>query len=150
MQTGTTEPTTDDVVDRFNALDIAGFHALDFAYQKSEKLVMRLWDTDRVYRTIGAGETNDYELQFNRILGGRIEAEGVGPGKIERWRAHRHSDHLTETLRDREHLTYGESFVHFELACEQLRLDVIARDFFLTIVNKGTLGRAGPGTPEAG
>lgn len=146
----------DDVTDRFNGLDIEGFYAGGFTYEAREKLVLRLSDAMRVYKTTQDKLSSFYELQFNRLLAGRIEAEGPGGlGKVTAWRAHDESALLAETLRAREHLTYGEVFAHFELTCDQGSLDVIARDYFLTIVEKGNLVRGDGGAtsstkPEAG
>ncbi len=41
----------DHVTDRFNALDIEGFHAGGFTYQGREKLLLHLKDAMRVYKT---------------------------------------------------------------------------------------------------
>lgn len=134
-----------DVTNRFNALDINGFHASYFAYVAREKLVLQLEDSPRVFGTTQGTVYSYYELQFNRILGGWIEAEGPGLGEIKHWKAHRESELLAETLQNLEHLTYGDAFAHFELTCDRAKLDVVARDFFLTVVSKGTLTRGGGG-----
>ena len=138
-----------DVTDRFNALDINGFDAEGSSFLARQKLIVRLNDFMRVYETTADAVSSEYELQFNRILAGRIEAEYPAPGPVIHWEAHRESELLSETLRGREHLTYGEAFAHFELSCEYGKLDVIARDFFLTAVDKGTVQRAGGGDGDA-
>jgi len=135
----------EDVTDRFNALDINGFDAEGLSFLARQKLIVRLNDFMRVYETTADLVSSEYELQFNRILAGRIEAEYPAPGPFIHCKAHRESDLLSETLRHREHLTYGEAFAHFELTCEYGKLDVIARDFFLTAVDKGTVERGGGG-----
>lgn len=142
----------DDVTDRFNGLDIEGFYAGGFTYEAGQKLVLSLTDAMRVYKTTQDNVSRFYELQFNRLLGGRIEAEGPdGLAKVLAWRAHRESAFLAETLRAREHLTYGEAFTHFELTCDHGKLDVIARDYFLTVVDyAGPSGGPPSAKPEVG
>lgn len=132
-----------DVTDRFNALDIDGFNATGFSFDARRKLIVRLDDFERVYDTAADIVSNWYELQFNRLLGGWMEAEYPAPGPVLHWTAHRKSDLLRQTLRGHEHLTYGEAFAHFELVCEYGKLDVVARDFFLTVVDKCEVERAG-------
>jgi hypothetical protein len=133
----------DDVIERFNSLDIGEFYTHSFAYWPMKKLIFRLMDAERVHRTTQDSVASDYELQFNRILGGRIDAMGPWPGEVKRWKAYRDSKFLIETLRARKHLTYGEDFAHFELTCDQGRFDVVARDFFLTVTGKSELMRNG-------
>ena len=147
----------ENVTDRFNALDISGFCASDVAFEARRKLVLGLVDALQVLKTTRDSVANFYELQFNRVLDGRVEAEGPSPGQIRRWQAHRDSPFLAESLRRGEQRGYGERFVHFELVFDQARFDVVARDFFMTVLDKGPLdrtgydGRAGArsATPEA-
>ena len=141
-----------DIVDRFNALDIGGTYALNFAYRARQKFVLLLMDGDRFLPTTEDSDSNFYELQFNRVLGGQINVAGPAPGDIIQWRAHRESELLAETLRNRAGLTYGETFVNFELTCEESKFNLVARDFFLTVVNKATYkSREGSdGTTPAG
>lgn len=127
-----------DVVDRFNALDIGGTYARYFTYQRQEKFILGLMDYESFLQATGDRVLNFYELQFNRILGGQINVAGPAPEDILQWRAHRKSELLAEMLRSRGQLTYGEAFVHFELTCAEAKLDVVARDFFLTVVSKAT------------
>ena len=129
------------VADRFNALNIGEFDTWQFSYHGRQKVVLSLMDSERVFRTTSENVWSFYELQFNQIVGGQISVEGPAPGEILQWKAHRESELLAETLRNHAVLTHGEAFTHFELLCEQAKLDVIARDFFLTIVEKGTLER---------
>ena len=143
----------ENVTERFNALDIKGFGASDFAFEARRKLVLELVDALQVLKTTRDSVASFYELQFNRVLDGRVEAEGPAPGKIRRWQAHRDSPFLAESLRRVEDWTYGERFAHFELVFDQARFDVVARDFFLTVLDKGPLDRAGydgrAGAPSA-
>lgn len=136
---------TNDVIARFNALDIGGFYAGDFTYRGREKLEFGLTDADRVLRTGGGTVISDYELHFSRILGGCVEAEGGGLGEISHWKAIPESQELSATLERWKHLTHGDSFVHFNLAGDQGKADVIARDFFLTVVRRSVLVRDGGG-----
>lgn len=136
--------TAEDLIDRFNALDIGGFYAGDFVYRASEKFVLHLTDFQRVYRTTSDDLCSDYELQFNWILGGTINAEGPEIGLVTSWEAFRKSEFLAEALKCGPP-SYGETFAHFALTCEHGKLDVVAHDFFFTIVSKSTLVRNGGG-----
>ena len=57
----------------------------------------------------------------------------------------RESELLAEMLRPSKNMTRGVAFAHFELTCDEGELSVIARDFALTVVGKGTLVRDGGG-----
>ena len=128
--------TTSDVIDRFNSLEIGGCHALSVACSMHEKLVLRLFCHTPLPKTGEERISNFYELQFNRVLGGRVDTEGPFLGSIKRWSAQDNSELCSETLRMRRNLMYGESFAHFELFCHRGKLDVVARDYFLTVVGK--------------
>ena len=143
----------ENVTERFNALDIKGFGAMGFAFEARRKLVLELFDALQVLKRTRDSVASIYELQFNRVLDGRVEAEGPSPGKIRRWQAHRDSPFLAESLHRVEDWTYGERFAHFELVFDQARFDVVARDFFMTVLDKGPLDRTGydgrAGAPSA-
>ena len=125
-----------DVIDRFNSLDVGGCHVLSLSCSMHKKLVLWLLG---VRPKTEAGEeciTNFYELQFNRVLGGRVDVNGPPLGLITRSIAHADSELRSETLRKRQNLTYGENFAHFEVFCDHGKFDIVARDFVLTVVGK--------------
>ena len=133
--------TTEDVIDRFNGLDISGFRTGRIAYVAREKLILQLSDAERVHDTTEDTLTRDYELQFNRVLDGQLDVDGPWFGKIQRSEAYRESELLAEALRRHHQLVRGEEFAHYRLIGEHGQLDVIARDFFLTVVDLLRLNR---------
>ncbi len=135
-----------EVVEHFNSLDIRGFFVRSFEYRGAEKLVFRLSDAQRCLNTKKAKFTRDYELQFNRVLGGLLEVDG-SPGEILSLRAHHDSSHINDVVEASTHWTCGESFCQFVMTFGRGKLDVFARDFHLTIVAWGTLtgGNGGGG-----
>ena len=136
MPESPTDCADSDVIDRFNSLEIGGFYARSLVCSMHEKLVLWLYGVTPLPESGEERITNFYELQFNRVLGGRIDIDGPFPGLIERWKAQADSELCSETLRKRQNLTYGEDFAHFELFCDRGKLDVVARDFYLTVVEK--------------
>lgn len=121
-----------DVTERFNALELTNYYALEIAHRDGELLTLRLMDYSGTDRSPDDTYNRDYELSFNMVLGGSIVADGRGLGPIDQWKAYRNSPLLDETVH--KGIAYGQEFTHFELKGHSGTLSVIARDFSFAIV----------------